>query len=114
MKDQARRECIGYLEATTRFSKEEEFVELKHLLSTLVPSIRKPPNLELKELPSYLRYATLGDDSTLPVIIFSSLIRTEEEKLLRVLRDHKAVGPKVTLSIVCVLMITKHIKAIWY
>jgi len=28
--------------------------------------------------------------------------------------DRLNVGPKVTLSSLCVLMITKHIKAIWY
>ncbi|KAL5559958.1 hypothetical protein UlMin_036169 [Ulmus minor] len=32
-------------------------------------SIEEPPNLELKPLPSHLRYAYLGEVSTLPVII---------------------------------------------
>ena len=65
-------------------------MELTHLSSTLVPSIQEPSKLELKEFPSHLRYAFLGDNSTLLVIIFLSLIRKAEEKLLRVLLDHKA------------------------
>ena len=54
-----------------------------------VPSIEQPPKMEQKPLPSHLKYAYLGEESTLPVIISSSLIAMEEEKLLRVLRDHK-------------------------
>ena len=45
--------------------------------------------MEQKPLPSHLKYAYLGVESTLPVIISSSLTEMEEEKLLRVLRDHK-------------------------
>ncbi|XP_048421645.1 uncharacterized protein LOC125468921 [Pyrus x bretschneideri] len=59
----------------------------------LVPSIMSPPKLELKQLPSTLKYAYLGDHKTLPVIITSDLTPLEEEKLLRVLREHKtAIG----------------------
>ena len=57
----------------------------------LVPSIERPPQLEQKPLPNHLRYAYLGESSTLPVIISASLTAVEEEKLLRVLRDHKDV-----------------------
>ena len=46
--------------------------------------------MEQKPLPSHLRYAYLGNASTVLVIISASLTATEEEKLLRVLRDHKA------------------------
>ena len=60
---------------------------------TLVPSVERPPQLEQKPLPSHLRYAYLGESSTLPVIISASLTIVEEEKLLRVFRDHKnAIG----------------------
>ena len=54
-----------------------------------VPSIEQPPKMEQKPLPSHLKYAYLGVESMLPVIISSSLTAMEEEKLLRVLRDHK-------------------------
>ena len=55
----------------------------------LVPSIEQPPKMEQKPLPSHLRCAYLENASTLPVIISASLIVIEEDKLLRVLRDHK-------------------------
>ncbi|KAL6315839.1 hypothetical protein AAG906_008226 [Vitis piasezkii] len=52
-----------------------------------------PPKLELKLLPSHLKYAFLEDSSFYPIIINSSLNDLEEEKLLRVLRKHrKAIG----------------------
>ena len=56
---------------------------------TSVPSIEQPPKIEQKPLPSHLRYAYLGNASTLPVIISASLIAIEEDKLLGVLKDHK-------------------------
>ena len=56
---------------------------------TSVPLIERPPQLEQKPLPSHLRYAYLGESSTLLVIISASLTAVEVEKLLRVLRDHK-------------------------
>ena len=52
---------------------------------TSVPLMEQPPQLEKKPLPSHLRYAYLGESSTLPVIISSSLTTVEEDKLLRVL-----------------------------
>ena len=54
-----------------------------------VPSFEKSPQLEQKPLPNHLRYAYLGESSTLPMIIFAAFTTIEEEKLLRVLRDHK-------------------------
>ena len=57
---------------------------------TSMPSFEQPPKMEKKPLPSHLRYAYLGDASTsLPVIISASLTTIEEDKLLRVLIDHK-------------------------
>ena len=56
-----------------------------------VPFFEQPPKMEQKPLPSLLRYAYLGDASTLPVIISASLTAEEEDKLLRVLRNHKDV-----------------------
>ena len=35
------------------------------------PSVENPPTLELKPLPSHLKYMFLGDKSSLPVIISS-------------------------------------------
>ncbi|CAN6580954.1 unnamed protein product [Malus baccata var. baccata] len=56
----------------------------------LLPSIIQAPVLELKPLPSHLKYIFLGENETLPAIIFSSLTALEEEKLVRVLKEFKA------------------------
>ncbi|CAL8151745.1 unnamed protein product [Prunus armeniaca] len=50
----------------------------------LIPSIVQPPKLELKPLPTILKYVYLGDSETLPVIIAADLSQTEEEKLIRI------------------------------
>ena len=65
------------------------FESLGEGAKTPVPSVEQPPVMEQKPLPSHLNYAYLGVESTLPVIISASLTELEEEKLLRVLRDHK-------------------------
>ena len=62
---------------------------LEEIAQRSVPSFEQPPKMEQKPLPSHLRYAYLGDASTLPVIISASLKAAEEDKLLMVLRDHK-------------------------
>ncbi|XP_070032742.1 uncharacterized protein [Nicotiana tomentosiformis] len=54
-------------------------------------SIEEAPKLELKLLPPHLQYAYLGGSDTLPFIISSDLSKLQEEKLLRVLREHKRV-----------------------
>ncbi|RDX73055.1 hypothetical protein CR513_47383, partial [Mucuna pruriens] len=52
-----------------------------------------PPPIELKPLPSHLKYAYLDKEQQLPVIIASNLNQEQEEKLLEVLRQHrKAIG----------------------
>ena len=62
----------------------------------LKPSIEKPPILELKTLPSYLKYAFLEKDSKLLLVISSSLTNVQEEKLTRVLREHnKSLGSTI-------------------
>ncbi|GAU45471.1 hypothetical protein TSUD_13140 [Trifolium subterraneum] len=49
----------------------------------------KAKTVELKELPSHLKYVFLGENGSNPAIISSSLARLEESKLLRVLRANK-------------------------
>ena len=59
----------------------------------MTPSIEKPLTVEEKQLPNHLRYVYLGEESTLPVIISSSLFDMEEEKLLKIIKEHKeAIG----------------------
>ncbi|GJW06278.1 putative nucleotidyltransferase, ribonuclease H [Tanacetum coccineum] len=54
------------------------------------PSLEVPPTLELKPLPSNLKYAFLGPNNTLPVIVASDLSGLQEEALLNVLSKYKA------------------------
>ncbi|XP_050211621.1 uncharacterized protein LOC126661797 [Mercurialis annua] len=62
---------------------EEEYIEepvLEPLLKSkhITPSSsEKPPKVELKILPAHLRYAFLGADSTLPIIISNKLTKNK-------------------------------------
>ncbi|RDY06025.1 hypothetical protein CR513_10064, partial [Mucuna pruriens] len=47
------------------------------------------PPVELKSLPSHLKYAYLGNDQQFSVIIANNLHWEQEEKLLHILRQHK-------------------------
>ncbi|KAK4726947.1 hypothetical protein R3W88_031864 [Solanum pinnatisectum] len=53
------------------------------------PSIKEAPKLELKALPSHLRYVSLGRDGTLPVIIAADLNVEQFEALVSVLKRFK-------------------------
>ncbi|KAH9716155.1 hypothetical protein KPL71_021360 [Citrus sinensis] len=69
------------------------YLELPLLNEKLLPSIVQAPTLELKPLPEHLQYIYLGENETLPVIIAKTLTLVQQEKLIRVLRDHKtAIG----------------------
>ncbi|GKD34453.1 reverse transcriptase domain-containing protein [Tanacetum coccineum] len=60
-------------------------------------SIDDPLDLELKDLPPYLKYAFLEETSTLPVMIAKDLKREEKEQLLKVLKSHKrAIAWKIS------------------
>ena len=62
-------------------------------MPTLVLSVVEPPSLELKPLPNNLKYAFLSSDDTLPMIISSDLLVSEEIQLLNVLKKYKkAIG----------------------
>ena len=54
-----------------------------------LPSVMQALKLELKNLPTHLRYVYLREDETLQVFITNNLTAVHEEKLLRVLREHK-------------------------
>ena len=58
-------------------NRHSRFVEHLNLLDkevkTTLPSIESPPILELKLLPSHLKYAYLGQNNTLPIISSSTL-----------------------------------------
>ncbi|CAN6570890.1 unnamed protein product [Malus baccata var. baccata] len=87
-------EMVAALESLPSHSSKSSLSILDSVLANkLLPSIVQPPTLELKPLPSHLKYVFLGEDQTLPVIISSSLTAQEEDRLIRVLKEHKsAIG----------------------
>ena len=70
-----------------------KFEELPPRINKPIPSNIQPPKLELKPLPSDLKYSFLGENETFPVIISSKLDTLQEGKLLNILKMHKkAIG----------------------
>nr|GEW56685.1 reverse transcriptase domain-containing protein [Tanacetum cinerariifolium] len=60
-------------------------------------SIKEPPELKLKDLPSHLKYAYLEGVDKLPVIIAKDLKDDEKEALLKVIKSYKwAIAWKIT------------------
>ncbi|KAH9718247.1 hypothetical protein KPL71_022145 [Citrus sinensis] len=58
-----------------------------------LPSIESPHSLELKLLPSHLKYAYLGQNNTLPIIISSTLDASQEHSLVDFLGKYRrAIG----------------------
>ncbi|CAM8893032.1 unnamed protein product [Rhodiola kirilowii] len=61
--------------------------------NVFLPSIVQAPEVELKPLPGHLKYAFLGENETLPVIIKSGLETDQERRLVEVLSRHRlAIG----------------------
>ncbi|GAU40559.1 hypothetical protein TSUD_367620 [Trifolium subterraneum] len=81
-------ECLRQLEANLVDSK-PKFEEVLSDDKEEVAQEDKVKAVELKELPSHLKYVFLGEDGSNPAIISSFLARLEESKLLRVLRANK-------------------------
>ena len=48
----------------------------------MLSSVEQPPTLELKPLPSHLKYAYLERDGKLPIIISALLTNEQEQQLL--------------------------------
>ena len=66
-----------------------KFEPLPPIEDRVLPSEERPLKLELKSLPSHLKYAFLGVEETFPIIIYSSLDSEQENKLFEILRTHK-------------------------
>ena len=74
-----------------------KFESLPPIEDRALPSEERPPKLELKPLPSHLKYAFLGVKEMFPIIISSSLELDQEHKLLEILRTHRtALGWTIT------------------
>ena len=84
---------IGHNEVMEANGWAPRFEKLPPIEDRVLSSEEKPPKLELKPLPSHLKYAFLGGEDTFSVIISSSLEPDQENKLLEMLRTHKtAIG----------------------
>lgn len=91
-------ETIYELNSLRTLTHHMSYIELPSSHAKLLSSILQAPKIELKPLPSHLKYMFLGDGETLPVIISSKLSTFEEEKLIRVLKDcKKAIGWKLLI-----------------
>ncbi|RDX81727.1 Retrovirus-related Pol polyprotein, partial [Mucuna pruriens] len=66
-------------------------VDQSDLKVSIDNSSSPPPPMELKPLPSHLKYAYLDAEQQLLVIIASNLCCKQEDKLLSILRQHKKV-----------------------
>ena len=66
-----------------------KFEPLPPIKDRALPLEERPPKLELKPLPSHLKYAFVGVEENFPVIISSSLELDQENKLLEILRTHR-------------------------
>ena len=91
-------EMIAHLGASEQYALKNNFEKIEpRREARLKPSIEEPPVLELKQLPEYLEYAFLEEDSKLPVIIASGLSTAQKDKLLKVLKEHKrAIAWKIS------------------
>ncbi|XP_070009496.1 uncharacterized protein [Nicotiana sylvestris] len=79
-------EWVMALEGQGFWKREPQFESLeleKRATPPAKPSVEEPSKLELKSLPAHLRYIFLGPDSTLPIIISSSLLDVQVEQLLQ-------------------------------
>ena len=77
-------------------------------VNATLPSIESPPTLELKLLPSHLKYTYIGQNNTLPVIISFTLDASQERRLVDVLgkyrktigwtmKDIKGISPSICM-----------------
>ncbi|XP_047170108.1 uncharacterized protein LOC124838525 [Vigna umbellata] len=79
-------ECMTYLQLLKEIPVEEATFEKIDTKEEV-----KEKNLELKMLPSHLKYAFLEEDGAKPVIVSNSLLPEEEEKLVEILKANKEV-----------------------
>ncbi|KAL6270264.1 hypothetical protein ACE6H2_027175 [Prunus campanulata] len=68
-------EAVQFLDACPAIPRKytPNFIPLPVNTEKLVPSLDRAPELELKPLPSHLKYVYLGETETLPAIIASNL-----------------------------------------
>jgi len=85
--------CAQLLEASPPIAPSLAEVEPLKVENQPLSDEAQAPEVELKPLPSSLRYKFLAPNSTYPVIVNASLNASQVDSLLRVLREHrKAIG----------------------
>ena len=92
--DEDLKETVAALETIPRIPSRyatSSYISLPLNVEKLLPSIMHAPTLDLKPLPDHLKYVFLGENKTLPVIIANNLSSLQEEKLMRVLMNHRTV-----------------------
>ncbi|XP_070664542.1 uncharacterized protein [Malus domestica] len=83
-------EVVAALESIPKHvGKPSEPISIPISTNKMLLSVVQPPFLELKPLPSHLKYVFLGEQETLPIIVSSTLTAQKEEKLVRVLKEYK-------------------------
>ncbi|XP_060202540.1 uncharacterized protein LOC132630964 [Lycium barbarum] len=88
--DTAAFEMVQILDMASIYIREGEFEHLDRTMGvTPKLSIEEPPKLELKPLPTHLKYAFLGEGDTFPVILATELTTEEVSICLEVLKSHK-------------------------
>ncbi|CAM8877604.1 unnamed protein product [Rhodiola kirilowii] len=87
-------DVLSQLEIAEPLTPKYEVNEVRLFKSNVfLPSTMQAPKLELKPLPEHLKYAFLGENNTLPVIIKNGLETDQERRLIEVLSSHKlAIG----------------------
>ncbi|XP_023743058.2 uncharacterized protein LOC111891222 [Lactuca sativa] len=86
-------EIVESMEEKKKIRYDNGNVKLPISDTKLLPSVVQTPKLELKTLPDHLKYAYLGEEKTLPVIISNKLSIVEEDELVTLLKKYeKAIG----------------------
>ncbi|RDY11507.1 hypothetical protein CR513_03823, partial [Mucuna pruriens] len=99
--NQEHRECTKDAAIKVAETEESSIAQLATIFTTEINPVTEksplpPPPMELKPLPSHLKYAYLDKEQQLPIIIANNLHQEQEDKLLEVLRQHKkAMGWKL-------------------
>lgn len=97
MENEDIKKCWKYLETGQNLQNKVPMIKQEETLPNPSKLCTSPDlsKLELKPLPSHLKYAILGNYSSYPVIIYviinNSLCIVDDEKLLRILKEHNTV-----------------------
>ncbi|XP_052621458.1 uncharacterized protein LOC128127127 [Lactuca sativa] len=86
-------EIVESMEEKKKMRYDNSNVKLPISNTKLLPSVVQAPKLELKTLPDHSKYAYLGEEKNLPVIISNKLSIAEEDELVTLLKKYKkAIG----------------------